>query len=129
MRHLGQLLVLRFHPVDLGLGGGLTGERFPGQVLPALGQRRLGLILEVVHRMLELLFLQFDPLPRSGDRDQRLPDLGDLVEHLLVGQIEHFVGLLGGVERFVRLGGEYVVSPLEERHVDLLLKPYSGCRR
>jgi hypothetical protein len=49
---LGQLLVLRFHRIDLGLGGGLAGERLPGQVFPALRQRRLGLVLQVIHRML-----------------------------------------------------------------------------
>ncbi len=116
---LGQLLVLRFHFVDLGLGGGLAGKRFPGQILPALGQCRLGLILEVINRMLELLLLELDPLARRGDRDQCLANLGDLVEHLLVGQIEHFIGLLGRVERLIGLGREYVVGPLEERHVDL----------
>ncbi len=116
---LGQLLVLRLHPVDLGLGGGLAGKRFPGQILPALGQCGLGLILEVINRMLELLLLELDPLARRGDRDQCLADLGDLVEHLLVGQIEHFIGLLGRVERLIGLGREYVVGPLEERHVDL----------
>ena len=51
---LGELLVLRFHPVDLGLGGGLTGESFPGQLLVPLGERHPSLILKVGHRLLEL---------------------------------------------------------------------------
>ena len=48
--------------VDLLLGGGLAGQGLPGQVLLALGQRRLGLVLQVVHRVLELLLLQFQLL-------------------------------------------------------------------
>src|SRR5215469_9293289 len=71
--------------------------------------------------MLELLFLQLDLLAGRRDGDQGLPDPGDLVEHLLVGEVEHLVGLLGGVQRLVGLGREYVVGPLEERHGRLLL--------
>ena len=54
--------------------------------------------------MLELLLLELEALARGGDVDQGAADLGDLLEHLLVGEIEHLVGLLGGVERLVRLG-------------------------
>ena len=61
--------------------------------------------------MLELLFLQLDLLTGRRDGHQALPDLGDLVEHLLVGQVEHLVGLLGRVERLVGLGVEDVVGP------------------
>ena len=111
---LGELLVLGLHGVDLGLGGGLAGERLFRQILLALGERRLGLVLEVVHRVLELLLLQLDLLARRGDVHQRPLDLGDLVEHLLVGEIEHLVRLLGGVERLVGLGLDDVVGPLEE---------------
>ncbi len=57
---LGELLVLRLQPVDLLLGGGLAGQGLPRQVLLALGQRRLGLVIQVVHRVLELLLLQFE---------------------------------------------------------------------
>ena len=116
-----ELLALRLHAVDLGLRGSLAGQRLPGQVLLALRERRLGLVLEVVHRVLELLLLQFDLLAGRGDRHQPTLDLVDLVEHLLVGQVEHLVRLLGGVERLVGLGLEYVVRPLEEAHADVLL--------
>jgi len=44
---LGQFLVLRFHPVDLLLCGGLAGQRLPGQVFPALPERGLGLVPQV----------------------------------------------------------------------------------
>src|SRR5664280_2255682 len=118
---LGELLVLGLHGVDLGLGRGLAGESLLRQILLTLGERSLGLVLEVVHRVLELLLLQFDLLARRCDVHQRPADLGDLLEHLLVGEIKHLVGLLGGVERLVGLGMDYVVGPLEEGHVDLLL--------
>src|SRR6516165_6553680 len=64
----GKLLALRFHAVDLGLGGGLAGQGLARQILPALRQRRLGLLLEVLYRVLELLFLQFYLLAGPGDR-------------------------------------------------------------
>ena len=54
--------MLGFHGVDLLLGGGLAGEGLPGQILPALGQRGLGLVLEMIHRVPELLLLQLDLL-------------------------------------------------------------------
>ena len=63
----GELLMLGLHLIDLSLGGGLAGQGLPGQILPALGQRRRCLTLEVVNGMLELLFLQLDPLARCGD--------------------------------------------------------------
>ena len=67
--------------------------------------------------MLQLLFLQLDLLARGGDGNQGLADLGELIEHMLVGQIQHLVRLLRGVERLVGLGREYVVRSLEEGHV------------
>jgi len=48
---LGELLVLRFQAVDLGLRRGPAGQRLPGQILPADRQRLLGLVLEVVRRV------------------------------------------------------------------------------
>jgi hypothetical protein len=96
-------------------------QRLPGQILPAYRQRLLGLVVEVVHRVLELLLLQLQLLARSAHRHQGLAHLGELIEHLLVGQVEHFVGLFCGVERLVGLGREYVVGPLEERHADPVL--------
>ena len=71
---LAELLVLRLHRVDLLLGGGLAGQRLPGQVFPALPERGLGLVRQVGDRVLQLLFLQLDPLARSGDVDQPLAD-------------------------------------------------------
>jgi hypothetical protein len=54
--------VLRFHAVDLGLGRGFALRRLPPEVLLAKRQRRLGLFLPVISRVLELLFLQLDLL-------------------------------------------------------------------
>jgi hypothetical protein len=71
--------------------------------------------------VLELLLLQLELLARRGDRHQSPADLSDLVEHLLVRQVEHLVGLLGRVERLVGLGLRDVVGPLEEAHPDLIL--------
>ena len=71
--------------------------------------------------MLELLFLEFELLARSGDVHQGPTNLSDLVEHLLVGEVEHLVGLLGGVQRLVRLRLEDLVGSLEEGHVALLV--------
>ena len=79
--------------------------------------------------MLELLFLQLDLLARRGDVHQPPADLGDLIEHLLVGKIEHLVGLLGGVERLVGFGLHYFVGPLEKAHSGLLLVMMDGPRR
>ena len=62
---LGQLLELRLHLVDLLLGGRLAGQRLLGQVLPVGGERLLRLVLEVVDGVLELFFLQLEPLLRA----------------------------------------------------------------
>ena len=48
-----------------------------------------------------------------------LPHLRELLEHLLVGEIEHLVRLLRRVERLVRLGLNDVVRPLEDAHAYL----------
>ena len=73
------------------------------------------------HRMLQLLLLQLDLLARRSNVHQSPPDLGDLIEHLLIGQIKHLVRLLGGIERLVGLGLHYRVGPLEKAHAALLL--------
>ncbi len=106
--------MLGLHPVDLGLGGSLARQRFLGQILLALGQRRLRLILKVVDRVLELLFLQLDLLAGGCDIHECPTDLGDLVQHLLIGEVEHLVGLFSRVERFVGLGLHDVMGPLEQ---------------
>ena len=110
---------LRLHLVDLLLGGRLAGQGLLGQVLPVGRQGLLGLVLQVVDGVLELLVLQLEPLLGGGDVDQGAAHLGDLLEHLLVGEVEHLVGLLRGVERLVRLGLHDVVCPLEDAHVFL----------
>ena len=69
--------------------------------------------------VLELLLLELEALLRRGEVDQRAAHLGDLLEHLLVGEVEHLVGLLGRVERLVRLGLHDVVCPLEDAHGSL----------
>ena len=43
----GQFLVLRFHLAGLLLGCCLAGQRFPGQVFPALPEGGLGLVPQV----------------------------------------------------------------------------------
>ena len=116
---LVELLALRLHLVDLLLGGRLARQRLLGQVLLPCGEGLLGLILQVVDGVLELLLLQFQALLRCGEIDQGPADLGDLLEHLLVREIEHLVGLLGRVESLVGLGLHDVVSPLEDAHVSL----------
>jgi hypothetical protein len=65
--------------------------------------------------------LQLDLLARRSNVHQSPPDLGDLIEHLLIGQIKHLVRLLGGIERLVGLGLHYRVGPLEKAHAGLLL--------
>ena len=62
---LGQLLVLGLHLVDLLLGRGLARERLLGQVLTTGGEGLLGLVLEMVDRVLELLLLELEPLLRG----------------------------------------------------------------
>ena len=116
---LVELLVLRLHLVDLLLGRRLAGQGLLGQVLAVGLQRLLGLVLEVVDGVLELLLLELEPLLGRGEVDQGPAHLGDLLEHLLVGEVEHLVGLLGRVERLVRLGLHDVVRPLEDAHVCL----------
>ena len=76
----------------------------------------LGLLLEVVEGVLELLSCSSMPLLGGGDVDEGPAHLGDLLEHLLVGEVEHLVGLLRGVERLVGLGLHDVVCPLEDSH-------------
>ena len=116
---LVELLALRLHLVDLLLGGRLARQRLLGQVLPVGRQGLLGLVLQVVDGVLELLLLELQALLRRGEVDQRAAHLGDLLEHLLVREVEHLVGLLGRVERLVRLGLHDVVCPLEDAHVSL----------
>jgi len=48
---------------------------------------------------------------------KRTTDLGDVVKHLLVGVVGHFVGVLSRVQRLVCLGGGDVVGSLEQTHV------------
>ena len=117
---LVELLALRLHLVDLLLGGRLARQRLLGQVLPAGAQGLLGLVLQVVDGVLELLLLQLQALLGGGEVDQGPAHLGDLLEHLLVGEVEHLVGLLGRVECLVRLGLHNVVRPLEDAHVPSL---------
>src|SRR5260370_12802330 len=74
----------------------------------------------MVDGVLKLLFLQLKLLFGGCDVHERAPNLGDVVEHLLVGVVEHLVGVLGRVERFVCLGCHDVVCPLEETHVGAL---------
>ena len=116
---LVQLLALWLHLVDLLLGRRLAGERLLGQVLPVCGQGLLGLVLQVVDRVLELLLLQLEPLLGRCEVDESPAHLRDLLEHLLVGEVEHLVRLLGSVERLVRLGLHDVVRPLEDTHSSL----------
>ncbi len=71
----------------------------------------------MVDGVLELLLLKLELLLGCGDVHQRAADLGDVVQHLLVGVVEHLVRVLGRVERLVGLGGDDVVGPLEEAHV------------
>src|SRR6516162_599574 len=75
----------------------------------------------MLDRLLKLLRLQFYLLAGRGDGYQPPAHLSELVEHLLVGQVEHLVGLLGRVEGLVGLGLQYVVRPLEETHTRSLL--------
>jgi hypothetical protein len=117
--------VLRAHLGDLLLRRGPPGQCLAGQVLPALRQRRLGLVLQVIDRVLQLLLLQLEPLLRGGDIDERAPDLGDVVQHLLVGVVEHLIRVLGRVECLVRFCGDDVVCPLEETHA---IAPCNGGR-
>ena len=118
---LGQFLVLRLHPVDLLLGGGLAGQRLPGQVFPALSERGLGLVPQVRDRLPQLRFLKLESLAFGGDLDQCLADPGDVVEHLLVGVVQRLVRVLNGVKRLVSLGREDVVGSGEKTHDGLLL--------
>ena len=98
----------------------MRDERFLGQVLPAGAQGLLGLILQVVDGVLELLLLELQALLGRGEIDQGPADLGDLLEHLLVGEVQHLVGLLSRVECLVRLGLHNVVRPLEDAHIPSL---------
>ena len=74
----------------------------------------------MIDRVLELLLLQLDVLAGAGQVDQRPTHLGDLLEHLLIGEIEHLVGLFSRVECFVGLGLCDVVCTLEDAHVPSL---------
>ena len=113
---LVELLALGLHLIDLLLGRRLARQRLLRQVLPVALERLLGLILEVVDGVLELLLLELEALLGGCDVHQGPAHLGDLLEHLLVGEVEHLVGLLGRVECLVRLGLHDVVCPLEDAH-------------
>ena len=93
--------------------GGPAGERLAGQVLVALRQRRLGLVLQLVGLLLQPLGLQLDPLAGRGHVGHAPPDLLQLLELLLVGEVQGVAGVLHLVQDLVRLGPEDVEESAE----------------
>ena len=98
------------------LGGRFTAQRLPGQVVPAELHRLSRLLVEVVHRVLELVLLKLELLASRSDLDQSATDLRDLLEHLFVAEVKHLAGVLRFVQRSVRFGFDDVVSTFEEAH-------------
>ena len=121
----------------MGVGGGVPAHTVTSDTLP-LGEvdvrrgdpvhatdgeigRVQGLVIDRGSCHVTHVLLQLDPLPRSGDVNQRLAESGDLVNHLLVGVVEHLVRVLGRVERLVSLGRDDVVGSLEQAHEPVFL--------
>jgi len=101
---LADLVVLGLQVGQLLAEGGPAGERLPGEVLVALGERGLGLVLQLVGLLLELAGLELDPLAGGRDVGDAPADLLEAVELLLVRQVERLTRILVFVENLVRLG-------------------------
>src|SRR5579875_1712510 len=116
---LVQVVALRVQAGDLLLRGSLAVQRLPGQVLAALREGGPCRLVQVVHSVLELLLLQLDLLAGGRDGHQGLLHPGDLIEHVLIGQIEHLVRPLRCVQRPAGLGPDDLVGPLVKGHLGL----------
>lgn len=108
--------MLRFQLLDFQLRCRLTAQGLTREVVPVQLHRLSGLLVEVVHGVTELIFLQLQLLASCGDLHQRRPDLRDLLEHLLVAEVEHLTRVFGFVQRSVRFGFDNVVSTFEKTH-------------
>ena len=100
---LGQLLAQR----------GAPGQRLAGQVLVALLQGRLGLRLQLVGLLLQPLGLELEALAGGGHVGHAPPDLLQLLQLLLVGEIQRVAGVFRLVQDLVGLGLEDPTDPLE----------------
>ena len=79
-------------------------ERLAREGLVVLGQGGLGLFGQLVALGLQLFGLDLDALARGGDVGDGALHLGEVVELLFVGEVERLAGVLGLVQRLVRLG-------------------------
>ena len=68
--------------------GGPAGQGLAGQVLVALGEGGLGLVLQLVGLALELGGLELDPLLGRGHVGHAATDLLEVLQELLVGEVE-----------------------------------------
>ncbi len=107
---LADLVVLRLELGQLLAERGPARQRLAGEVLVALLQRGLGLALQLVGLLLQPLGLQLDPLAGRGDVGHPPPDLLQLLELLLVGEVQRVARVLHLVQGLVRLGPEDVTD-------------------
>ena len=110
--------LLPLQVADLRGDGRPPGQRLAGQVLAPRGECLLRLALQPGRRLLELGELQLDA-PAAG-RHVRHP-AAHLLQQLqlpLVGVIKHLAGVLGAVQRLVRLGPEQHCDAAAETHPD-----------
>ena len=99
-----------------GAEGRPPGQGLAGQVLAVLGQGVLGLLLQLVGLGLELGGLELDPLLGRGDVGHAAPDLLEVLQQLLVGEVEGLPGVLRLVQELVGLGLENPGHALHDTH-------------
>jgi hypothetical protein len=101
---------------DLRRDGRPAGQRLARQILAPRGERLLRLALQLGCRLLQLGELKLDA-PAAG-RHVRQPAAHLLQQFQLplVGVVEHLAGILGAVQRRVRLGPEQHREAAHETH-------------
>ena len=133
LRGEGELVLLRLQGRLLALQvGDLGGYRRPAdqrrtsEILVPGGERLLRLVLQFAGRQLQLGELQFDALAAGGHVRQPAAHLLHHLKLLLIGVIENLAGILGAVQRLIRLCPEQGGDTAADAHPGPL--PLTGWR-
>ncbi len=97
---------LALQVADLGGYRRPADQRLPGEILVPAGERLLRLVLQFAGRQLQLGELQLDALAAGRHVRQPAAHLLHHLKLLLIGVIENLAGILGAVQRLIRLHPE-----------------------